>query len=769
MAGITGGRSKRLVLDIGASAIRLAELAQTKTGHQLVKYHQREFNSDPALDEEERKAIKQKALAELLKETKVRTRKTIFGVPGQSVFTRSRTLPPVPEYKVSQIVRYEIQQQIPFSLDQIAMDYQILGRTEAGGYDVMMAAIKVDVVDKLIEILAPSRRVIDVADVNPLAAYNWLKHTGEFGGAGECVALIDMGAATTDIVIEREGQFRFTRPLNLGGNDVTLAIAAAFSMNFTDAERLKRQRGFAPTGDPNTDGQGGEVIGNVLQRMVSEIMRSFAYFRSLPGGGQVNRVILCGGGACLRNIIPYMQRQLSLEVRIAQPLAGLAVAPGGQQVSESPEQSCVALGMALRCQQTVTLEINLIPPRVLEAARRREAALYWGLSMATLALTLACIMPQKAKENTKVLEEIASVKEKIRRYDPEVVLQDFKGSTVPPSKKLKAFKEVESQVSGLESQVKSLEDERHYRNFWLEEMSLVNDSRPEKRRVWFSAIESTTITPAPAGGAGTGGMPGMGGMGGGGGSRMRGGGGAVPMAAPGVSGMPGAAGANEPALAQSKIYSSGFAGVTSQSMASGSGMGGRGLSMGAGDDDEDGRKPGKKGGSVPGGQNKPELPPRPNGVRIIGFAESIEAIQEFVENLKTAERTLVNKDTLKVKAVHFSEASVLKVPQSVMYQAWTDSNSTFRPAGGGAAPVAGAAVFSFEINIEFDSPYYAATPKNAPAVAAGPRGGLGGLRLGGPENALSAPGATPAAEGATPAAEGDDAGTSRSRRHRRDE
>ena len=337
MAGMTGGPKKRLVLDIGASAIRLAELAPTKTGHQLVKYYQREFNSDPALDESERKAIREKALADLLKESKVRTRKAIFGVPGQSVFTRSRALPPVPEYKVSQIVRYEIQQQIPFSLDQIAMDYQILGRTEAGGYEVMMAAIKVDVVDKLVEVLQSSRRNIDVADVNPLAAYNWLKHTGEFGDSGECVALIDMGAATTDIVIEREGQFRFTRPLNIGGNDITLAIGSAFKQNFTDAERIKRERGFAPSGDPQADGQGGEVVGNVLQRMVSEIVRSFAYFRSLPGGGQVNRVILCGGGACLRNIIPYMQRQLGLEVRIAQPLAGLAVAPGGQQVSDQPE------------------------------------------------------------------------------------------------------------------------------------------------------------------------------------------------------------------------------------------------------------------------------------------------------------------------------------------------------------------------------------------------------------------------------------------------
>lgn len=740
MAGITGGRHKRLVLDIGASAIRLAELSQTKTGHQLVKYYQREFNSDPALDEEERKAIKQKALAELLKETKVRTRKTIFGVPGQSVFTRSRTLPPVPEYKVSQIVRYEIQQQIPFSLDQIAMDYQILGRTEAGGYDVMMAAIKVDVVDKLIEILTPSRRVIDVADVNPLAAYNWLKHTGEFGNSGECVALIDMGAATTDIVIEREGQFRFTRPLNLGGNDVTLAIAAAFGMSFTDAERLKRQRGFAPTGDPNTDGQGGEVIGNVLQRMVSEIMRSFAYFRSLPGGGQVNRVVLCGGGACLRNIIPFMQRQLGLEVRIAQPLAGLAVAPGGQQVSEAPEQSCVALGMALRCQQTVALEINLIPPRVLEAARRREAALYWGLSMATLALTMACIIPQKAKENKKVLEEIGKVKTKIQRYDPEVVLR-ITDATVPASSKLKEFKAVQSQVTGLEAQVKSLEDERNYRNFWLEEMSLVNDSRPEKLKVWFSAIETTTITDAAAAAAttatgGRGGMERAGGFG-----RL---GGAAPL---GGAATPGAE--NEPTLAQVKVLSSGFPGVSMQNPTGLAGGGGGFASADEEDEDEDRGPGGRRGGrgGMGGGATAKEFE-RPNGVRVLGFAESSEAIQSFVENLKAAERTLANKDTLKVKAVHFSEASVLKLPQEVLYQAWTSANQGARP-GTAAGPVAGPAVYSFEINIEFDSLFYQAKPQVAAAPAA--PGGVAGRMLGGAS--FARPGAAPGAA-TTPAPQG---------------
>lgn len=710
MAGLTGGNSKRLVLDIGASAIRLAELAPTKAGYQLVKYYQREYNSDPALGEEERKAIKQKALAELLKEAKVRTRKTIFGVPGQSVFTRSRSLPPVPEYKVSQIVRYEIQQQIPFSLDQIAMDYQILGRTEAGGYDVMMAAIKVDVVDKLIEILQASRRRIDTADVCPLAAYNWLKHTGEFGGAGECVALIDIGAATTDIVIEREGQFRFTRPLNLGGNDISLAIASSFDMSFTDAERLKRQRGFAPTGDPNTDGQGGEVIGNVLQRMVSEILRSFAYFRSLPGGGPVNRVILCGGGACLRNVVPFMQRQLGLEVRIAQPLASLAVSPGAQQVSDKPEQACVALGMALRCRQQVPLEINLIPPRVLEAARRREAAFYWGLSVATLALTMACVIPQSAKENEKVLERIGEVQEKIRRYDPEVVLRGFQDATVPPSSKLQEFRQVRNNIETLKSKVTTLEQEREVRKFWLEEMSLINDARPEK--MWFSAVESTAILDANVAGA-----TGRRGRGGAlSGLRSRGGGGSVRPSRRGAD-----TEEDQPQRAESDIYSTGFPGVTQQA---GGGVPGRG-GLGFRDDDDefdDRGRPRGRGGSRRGSRSddQPE-DPRPNGMRVIGFADSSEVIQEFVETLKEAERTQANGETLAVKEVHFTEATVSRVASAVLLEAWTAAGST--PSGGrgqygNVAPLnENTSVFSFEVDVEFEGPYYEVKPKDAAPAA----------------------------------------------------
>ncbi len=712
MAGMTGEKKKRLVLDIGASAIRLAELAQTKTGHQLVKYYQREYNSDPALDEAERKAIREKALADLLKEAKVRTRKTIFGVPGQSVFTRSRALPPVPEYKVSQIVRYEIQQQIPFSLDQIAMDYQILGRTEAGGYEVMMAAIKVDVVDKLVEVLHSSKRNIDIADVNPLAAYNWLKHTGEFGESGECVALIDIGAATTDIVIEREGQFRFTRPLNIGGNDITLAIGSAFNQNFTDAERVKRERGFAPTGDPATDGQGGEVIGNVLQRLVSEVMRSFAYFRSLPGGGQVNRVILCGGGACLRNIVPYMQRQLGLEVRIAQPLAGLAVAPDGQAVSDQPEQACVALGMALRCQQKVAIEINLIPPRVLEATRRREAAFYWGLSIVSLALTMACIIPQKAKEDERVQAEVARVKTQISKYDPELVLKIQPGSTtVPQSDKLARFRAVKAEIDQRKAKVKDYDDEKLFRKFWLEEFAFVNDARPEK--MWFSAVETSSIgDPAVIAprrsvrsideddeDAGLfGGLGKLGRLGGG-----------TPASAIQRAGGPGAL--EEAILSTGFPALSGPVGGTIGYRSSGGGFGGGGFGGGRRDrdDEEDEGFGGRSSRSGPAAGLQEFS--RPNGVRITGFAKSGDVIQRFVETLKEQERTQANGEPLKAKKVHFSEASVLRVDRSTLNDAWTDPESAQSLGRQDYVPTEENSIYSFEVSIEFEGSFYEAVPK----------------------------------------------------------
>ncbi|MBI4557399.1 MAG: type IV pilus assembly protein PilM [Candidatus Hydrogenedentes bacterium] len=730
MAKLKHSRAKRLILDIGNSAIRLCELSPTKTGYQLTKYYQRETSIDPASDEEAKREIRRETLKSLLKDAKVRTKRSLFAVPGQSVFTRTRALPPVPEYKVTQIVRYEIQQQIPFSLDQIALDYQVLNRTEAGGYEVLMAAIKVDVVEKRLETLRDVKRHIDTVDVAPLAAYNWLKHTGEFGDQGECVAMIDLGASTTDLVIEREKQFRFTRSLNLGGNDVTSALAGAFGLSFADAEKLKREKGFAPSGDPQRDGKGGDIVGQVLARLVGEISRSFAYFRSQPGGGTVSRVIVTGGGACLRNIIPYLQRQLGVEVRIAQPLAGLAIGPAAQEVNERPEQATVVLGLALRTCESVPIEINLIPPRIQQAALRKEQAFYWALSFATLALIFASIIPVSANKNKNVRNQIALVTQTIAMYDPKLQPDPTRPSEL--ESRLRAAKGL---IENYQKEAGHLDDTLKARQFWLDKLLVINDARPAGEGIWFSSIETGHIGGAGPGAARSGALAPVGTFGPAGPSggaqsggeklfqSLQGSGiGASPMLG-GVAGKP-----------KNVVDVKGFPGLTPLV--------------------EKQAKP------APGAKPEPprSLPPEEqNALSIRGYALKADTIQQFVQNLKKSKEFIEGgvyfSDAFAnpVPITDLDHATGLATPNPAASQTIADEDErdakrdrgglgsgsggfTLTRPGGSAGPVSGGAnvptVVAFRVDVQLSgTPVQLeeiTTVGSAAAGAAG-RGGAGGV------------------------------------------
>ena len=663
--------------------MRLCELSKTKAGYTLTRFVQREFDSDPSLDEEKRKALRTEAVKSVLKQARAPMRKVVFGVAGQSVFTRSRTLPPVPEYKVTQIVKYEIQQQIPFGLDQIAMDYQILSRNEQGGYEVMMAAIKVDVVDKALDVLKPTKKNVAFVDVCPLAAYNWTKHTGDFGSQGECVALVTIGATTTDIVIERAGQFRFTRPLNVGGNDVTKAMAAAFNIDFAAAEKLKRERGFAPTGDPQKDGKGGEVIGQALQRLSSEIMRSFSYFRSLPGGGQVNRVVISGGGARLRNLAPFLQRTLGMDVRPVQPLKGLTVAPAAESIKQCPEQASVILGMALRTCVPVPLEIDLIPPRVVEAARRKVQVFYWAVSITALVFSVLSVVPAASNANKQVEDRITQLRAAIRAYDPEVD-QRIKPGVPPPVSGLSGELDAKKkQLLNVQEQVKTLDRARRARRFWLDELAFVNEARPATKGMWFSSVE-TSLFPEEKGnqpGAPAGPPP----------PRPAGGG----LAAAGAG------------AAKQGLVSVGFPGIESK-LGGGAAKGGAApgpMRLGGGGGGGMGAGTGMKQNDEPVAGTMSLQ----NGVIVRGFADSDEAISEFLDTLKKTAVQLPNGMFLSAEKVVFSEGSVQKVSWDTLYNAPVEGGAVGAAGGGGRGGAAnyqqaaqGAqSLFTFTVEVKF--------------------------------------------------------------------
>ncbi len=672
MAGSKARSVNKLVLDIGTSSVRLCELSKTKAGYQLNKYYQRGFDIDPAMDEEAKQDRRATVLGALLKEAKIRTRKAVVAVPGQSVFTRNRSLPPVPEYKVPQIVRYEIQQQIPFSLDEISLDYQVLSRTDVGGYDVMMAAIKVDVVEKQIDVLTKVKRSVEIVDVSPLAAYNWLCHTGDFGNDGACVAMVDLGATTTDIVIQKDNQFKFTRSLHVGGNDVTAALASAFNMSFLEAERLKCEKAFAPTGNAEQDGRGGEVTGRVLSRLVGEINRSFAYYRSQPGGGPVTRVVITGGGSCLRNIIPYLHRQLNIEVRIAQPLAGVAVSPNANEASQYPEQACVALGLALRCAQQVPVAVNLIPPRITEIERRKDELKYWVATFIVIFAIMASAIPKTKNQNEQVKKEIKHYQTILGQYDP--LLERNPGSRSPYENEMNLIR---TELNGIKAEIDALQMISQQRNVWLDEIEAVYNARPkgiaissfqtaiigEAGNTGMAGRELTGSDPLPAGSTGTK-KPGAGTKKPGGNDDAPGLGGLLTLGGDfgGFAGLGNANSTGSAAITSitGGLYISPFPGIIAR--------GGSGddpakpvratRSVGDDDDDDD-RRGGRrlssaaanrpKSSSLRVDTSKPgtlvfadKFIAEPNAIALYGYASDVKKVQEFVDRLKEEKHFIEN-------------------------------------------------------------------------------------------------------------------------------
>ncbi|MCX8063554.1 MAG: pilus assembly protein PilM [Candidatus Hydrogenedentes bacterium] len=635
---------KRIVLEISTTAVRLCEFSRTKTGLQLVKYIERVIPYDPRMDEEQRKEQKRKAISDVLKEAKINSKRVIVAVPGQSVFVRVRSLPPVSESKVDQIVKYEIQQQIPFDLRQIAIDYQILAHPEGGGYEVLMSAIKVDVVDKFLSVLEGMRLQPDIVDVVPFASYSWLKHVGEIPTHGECIALIDLGASTTNILVEKDGILRNTRTLNIGGNDITQAIADTFNIPFDEAERLKCEKGFAPTGNPQIDGKGGEAIGKVLNRLVNEIQRSFSYFRSLPGGAQVTRIYVCGGGSALKNIVPFLRRALGVDVKPVQPLSNISVSPQAQSVLQHPERASVVLGLGLRNWQDTKIDINLIPPRILEVRRRKEQAVYWAFSMVTLALIMASVIPVHANQNKLVKQRIEELKRYVAMYDPEVAQNPVMTSPLKQS-----LAEAKTQIESLKKKVEALDRARLNRRFWLDELALVASARPprtDKDGIWFSSVETVVIQEPQQGLGAPQFQPRL----------------------PQISGLP------QQTASQKPTYNvTGFPGIGARTGIVGTG-GGRGGVFGGG-------APLSPISGPPQQQTQQQTQiPGANGLRIMGLATSDSVIKSFVENLEKVTQTLPDGTVLRFDTVIFSEASVQPVGWDVLYNAQT----AFQGSGLGA-------------------------------------------------------------------------------------
>src|ERR1043166_4032087 len=173
-----------LAVDFGAGSLKLAEFEVNEAGGLRLKQYGLKSLGAEGAQKSSREATILKALQELLAEKGVKAKNVNVCAPGFHVFSKFVKLPPVETSKVQQIIQYEAQQNVPFPLEEVVWDYQILGTTPGGELEVLLVAIKADVVEGLFRVAEKAGLSLQIADVSPAALCNAFRYN--YGDVEEC-------------------------------------------------------------------------------------------------------------------------------------------------------------------------------------------------------------------------------------------------------------------------------------------------------------------------------------------------------------------------------------------------------------------------------------------------------------------------------------------------------------------------------------------------------------------------------------------------------
>lgn len=346
------------------------------------------------------------ALQQFLSRNDVDEQTVYLSVPGQAGLARVVKLPPVESKKVADIVKFEANQQIPFKLDDVAWDYQLLGSGEVTeGYvvdaEVGIFAIKKENVGRHLMPLDRNGVEVDTVQLAPVALYNFAAFdqflhaqqkiespSGAAGGEeaaapeeeGDTVVILDIGADNTDLVVTN-GDSIWMRNLPIGGNHFTRALTKELKLTFAKAEHMKRNATKAP--DPKKLYQ---AMRPVFQDFANELQRSIGFFSSTNRQRQIRKIIGVGNGFKLPGLQKFLQQHLQYPVEKVQGFHGLRGDSLAEPVfMENVSSFCVAYGLALQGLKQTPVQTNLLPQEIRTARMIRDKK-PWTLTAAAAVL-----------------------------------------------------------------------------------------------------------------------------------------------------------------------------------------------------------------------------------------------------------------------------------------------------------------------------------------------------------------------------------------------
>jgi len=319
-------RKSLVALDIGSYSIKAIQLKKTQLGYELLNMGMVRLPPDTIVDGEiENPDAVVIAIKNLLKSENIKNRNVVIGISGQSVIIKKISVPVMDEDELAEMIRDESEQYIPFDLDDVNLDFQILKRPvvkdkksgtgdtdeeseEDMQMDVLIVAARKDTIQAYLDVTNKAGLKVKVLDLDVFAIENAYEYSNTIE-ENTAVALLNIGGSMTNLNILESGVTAFTRDLQVGGNTISEDIQKNLSIGYADAEKLK-------LGNFTDTYKKEEVLPHVLrslEEICDEIRKTFDMYEK-TSDFKISKVLISGGTCRMKDIDRIFTEKIGIPV-----------------------------------------------------------------------------------------------------------------------------------------------------------------------------------------------------------------------------------------------------------------------------------------------------------------------------------------------------------------------------------------------------------------------------------------------------------------------
>lgn len=332
-------------IDLGLSSIKVVALNKVQDKLVLAAIGEVKNPNPEWMKDTNKKGVGEVAevIKSLLKDLKITNRVVVTALPEYEIVSRLVSLPPLKESEIKDALRFEAETFVPYPLDQVSIDYEIIEEDESGRLTVFAIAAKNDLIANYVKIFKLAGVELLAIESPAVSTRRVLK---QMTTTSESTMLVDIGEKYSDIIAFKNGNIYFARSMPVGGESLTRAISVNLGLDMASAEEYKKAYGIK---EMELEGKIKNAIMPVFSSMAEEIRRAMALYAE-SNNKTIELLVLSGGGAKMPGFAEELTRLLGVEVQIIQPFLKIdsqqIVAP--IDLASDAYRFSTAVGLAMR-------------------------------------------------------------------------------------------------------------------------------------------------------------------------------------------------------------------------------------------------------------------------------------------------------------------------------------------------------------------------------------------------------------------------------------